>query len=503
VEYHEISAGPFGENHPCPSVHELKANMSSASIFNDSSALPNGYNAADILNMPSFMSTGDVWPPKGNSYTETVSGILARKYKKSVLGLYFADQNPTNVKEYERSPSVQRLTLAVEFYGTWFMDKLVKGFCDDLLTKKNTLLVHLRSCDYEHLPLSYVHNIGNVSKEFQTVVLTGGCHADERYASHRQALSNLVSGVELVYSHMREHGVECKLRFLPNYNPDDALYAFRVASNVLVERSGFAALGVLLTQGNAYLDQPMKTYYDNTDFKNLISNPKFLWKHDGENKSASVLDKVAQVTPTDCLFETFGAGNESKRMCMTASVHDEKCWVMSIGSNGQFGFERDIFFRTNCSVHIFDCTEDWQIPKTIATRIFLHKFCIGQKELSDGVRNFLPYDELVAIATNKVNDAPMYLKIDFQGNEFQVLPAILAHPRTIHPIQIGFELHLTTSFNAGPSHEHLHKDNLWVIEDELDVGLLFYKLKSFGAYKVIAREDDPLCQTCAECVVMK
>ena len=509
--FSRISGGPPRLNRPspdldsklgyCPSLHEVKANMSLTTIYNDTSVLPNGYNVGDILNMPSFTNAG-VWAQKGNPYTDTVSGNLARVYDKSVLGLYFAGQNYKTDQKYERSPSLERIALAVEFHGTWFMDEQAKGFCDDLLTKESTLLVHLRSCDYDQVPLSYVHNILKVSKDFDTVVLTGGCHADERYATRDDATSNLVESVDKVYNQMREHGTECKLRYFPNYNVDDALYAFRVASNLLVSKGGFAAVGSLLSQGNVYLDQEMKPYYDNVDFRHWMSNPKLLWNREN-NEYAAIFDKMAKVVPTNCLFETFGTGDESKRMCMAPFIHEESCWIMSIGCNGLFGFESDIFFRTKCSVHIFDCTGDWEVPKNIASRVSLHKLCVGASESSEGDRNFLPYEDLVSIATDGLNTQPAYLKLDVEGYEFQVIPAILALPPTIQPVQIGFEVHLITYLNAGPLYAQRAKDSLWFIKDYSDVGLLFFELKSIGGYKLISREDNPFCQHCSELVIMK
>ena len=490
-------------NRLCPSMRDIEANMSESTFFNDTNLLPYGYNVGDILNMPSF-NVEHVWPPKGNGYTNTVAGTLARNFKKSVLGLYFMDQNHEADKNYERSPSLQKLKLAVDFYGTWIMDADIKAFCDDLLTKKTTILVHIRSCDTSPPSESYLQNIYETSKQFDTVVLTGGCHADERYAKHETASKNLLNGVEAVYNRMRGKGAECKLLMLPNYNTDHSLYAFRVASNLMVERGGFAAAGSLLSQGNVYLDHKMSTYYFHIDFKHFISNAKLLWKHDESNEYKSVFDKMARVVPTKCLFETFGSGDESKRMCVTPALHDENCWIMSIGCNGLFGFETDIFHRTSCSVHMFDCTGDWEVPKNISSRVFLHKLCIGPKELSSGNRSFLPYQDIVSSISDKVHAIrPLYLKMDVEGFEFQVLPAILQLPIAVQPIQIGFELHLITYINASPEYSQSSKNSMWFIKDKSDVGLLFYKLETFGGYKLISRDDDPFCPSCTEVVVMK
>ncbi len=99
------------------------------------------------------------------------------------------------------------------------MDTKIRDFCDHLLTKKSTLLVHLRSCDFGEIDLSYIENIYDTSRKFENVVPTGGCHADQRYAPRHEASAKLLGGIDLIYDYFSigSNGDECKLRVLPNY----------------------------------------------------------------------------------------------------------------------------------------------------------------------------------------------------------------------------------------------------------------------------------------------
>ncbi len=116
---------------------------------------------------------------------------------------------------------------------------------------------------------------------------------------------------------------------------------------------------------------------------------------------------------------------------------------MSLGCEGKFSFELDIISRTKCSVHIFDCNGDWEVPTNVSSRVFPHKLCVGPQELSEGDPIFMPYEDLVSKATSDPSTPPIYLSIDLGGYEFQMLPALLTIPLAIRPVQIGFMLDLS------------------------------------------------------------
>ena len=70
--------------------------------------------------------------------------------------------------------------------------------------------------------------------------------------------------------------------------------------------------------------------------------------------------------------------DERKRACGLSAL-GRNCTVFSIGSNGQWSFEAGIVERTQCRVHVFDCTVDEQVrvPVELSHRVTLHRVCIG------------------------------------------------------------------------------------------------------------------------------
>jgi hypothetical protein len=84
---------------------------------------------------------------------------------------------------------------------------------------------------------------------------------------------------------------------------------------------------------------------------------------------------------------------EAKMACGLEGSRD--CVVVSLGSNGQWTFEEDVFARTGCRVEVFDCTVDPQkvtVPKHLRARVRLHYHCIGPPSRGEGkgARPLLP-----------------------------------------------------------------------------------------------------------------
>jgi hypothetical protein len=67
----------------------------------------------------------------------------------------------------------------------------------------------------------------------------------------------------------------------------------------------------------------------------------------------------------------YGKGDSEKRLCGDALLQD-KCLVISLGSNNELGFEEEIFARTHCTVHIFDCFHPGVVPITCKITFHLH-----------------------------------------------------------------------------------------------------------------------------------
>ena len=200
-------------------------------------------------------------------------------------------------------------------------------------------------------------------------------------------------------------------------------------------------------------------------------------------------------------FETFGQGDEAKEICIDHLPTDTRCLVFSIGSNNLWGFERDLFLRTQCRIHTFDCTGNWSVPADLASRVTFHHKCIWGEE---GVGAFddndhMLWTDLVALAGGRT---PQYLKMDVEGWEWVVLHQVLQSKQ--RPAQIGFELHLET--------RHEITSSLWVRirgeepplyivpERGRRIRELITEIGERG-YALTRRSDNIYCAHCSELVI--
>ena len=114
----------------------------------------------------------------------------------------------------------------------------------------------------------------------------------------------------------------------------------------------------------------------------------FLREKDGAMRAGHQrFDLLGPVGPPCLELQTFGAKQsrgkirdmEAKMACGLEGSNSS-CVVMSLGSNGQWTFEEDIFARTGCRVEVFDCTVDPEkvtVPMHLRGRVRLHYHCIG------------------------------------------------------------------------------------------------------------------------------
>lgn len=68
------------------------------------------------------------------------------------------------------------------------------------------------------------------------------------------------------------------------------------------------------------------------------------------------------------------------------------CTIYSLGSNGDFSFERAMVKATPCEVHTFDCTVDRaRVPARLHPRINFHRVCLGDADdvTDDSGRKFM------------------------------------------------------------------------------------------------------------------
>ncbi|KAI3659303.1 hypothetical protein MP638_003519 [Amoeboaphelidium occidentale] len=114
--------------------------------------------------------------------------------------------------------------------------------------------------------------------------------------------------------------------------------------------------------------------------------------------------------------------------------------VFSVGSNGDFSFEESMIkvLGSNTKIYTFDCTGQWDPPSEQITFV---NVCLGSSDFVDGnKRQFKSWASILSDLKIKKID---FLKMDIEGFEWVVLPAILEHKVLDElPVQISFEVHL-------------------------------------------------------------
>ena len=113
---------------------------------------------------------------------------------------------------------------------------------------------------------------------------------------------------------------------------------------------------------------------------------------------------LPNVESTCCEWQTFGA----ERVCQDSLGSD--CFVVSIGCNGEWGYERSIVEQTTCKVHTFDCTGDWTVPKDLEGRVTLHKLCIG--DATNVGKNFISFNDMIHKVGQQTAPAHLRMGID-------------------------------------------------------------------------------------------
>lgn len=122
----------------------------------------------------------------------------------------------------------------------------------------------------------------------------------------------------------------------------------------------------------------------------------------------------------------------------TSLVQDRNCLVYSFGSNGEVTFEEALINMTeSCEVHIFDYSlspEKAEIVQSVSGAT-LHEYGIGAEDsfvtapVSDGQSTVNQYQlkNLSSIMSDLGHTWIDVLKMDVEGAEFEILPALVAH----------------------------------------------------------------------------
>ena len=227
-----------------------------------------GYNLGDLLNMPSFIKPyQSVWPPGGSKELREVAIAIRDSHPNSIVGRYFHNTSALG----GRLPDAVHLRSVVYSYGQSISVSLDK-YLATTIDNPSTLLVHIRSCDKNLLHKTFLNYARHLSFRFEHFVLMGQCHNDTRFSSVNTALKNLKMSFDLM---ARSISHETTVSLFPRGTADDHLFAMSRATNLLVHRGGFSALGALTCRGNVFFSRDMSAFTENHEFMNLVLHPNF------------------------------------------------------------------------------------------------------------------------------------------------------------------------------------------------------------------------------------
>lgn len=159
------------------------------------------------------------------------------------------------------------------------------------------------------------------------------------------------------------------------------------------------------------------------------------------------------------------------------------CIIFSLGSRNTYGFEEAMLENTPCVVHTFDCTVD---GRSLSSRHFFHKLCIGSPEKVLGNPKYITYDDAVQ---NQSSGIISLLKMDIEGHEFDVFAGWSDLNAELLPSMVSFELHINN---------RRHGNRMTAMQ----MSLLFTKLSNLG-YAIVSKENNPKSQGCSEFTVLK
>ena len=246
-------------------------------------------------------------------------------------------------------------------------------------------------------------------------------------------------------------------------------------------------------------DRPITTYDDAARFANSSfkheKDPSWARSHSRFN----ALGPILQCPPT--LLSAFGSGDEEKRVCgsFTRGRGREQasaasnCVVVSLGSDNLYGFEAAIVRRRPwCRIHVFDCTVVPRVPPALAARVNFHSICIGTKDEVVRKRRFMSWTSIVSYL--RLTAPPDVLKMDIEGFEWDVLPALASSPALL-PATISLELHYLTQM----------RDIKWYgrLRTPPEIAAWMDFMFTRGGYVLVDRRDNSRCLHCSEIVIAR
>lgn len=212
--------------------------------------------------------------------------------------------------------------------------------------------------------------------------------------------------------------------------------------------------------------------------------------------------------PLGALQRVGGDADGGKMVCLQGLLDQPGCIVYSLGSNGDFSFEKGVLQATPCTVHTLDCTYNGSSLDS-STRHFYHKVCLGAETATyvEGGEQRVYWDyPTLLLRLGHTQQRVSLLKIDIEGFEYDLLSAWHEKHGCSLPLQVAMEVHYKNLYvQGGKFPEPGDFGHLFWGRHQLSMGevaLWFSHLANLG-YAVVSREDNPVFDCCAEFALLR
>lgn len=245
-----------------------------------------------------------------------------------------------------------------------------------------------------------------------------------------------------------------------------------------------------------HLDRQLESYWDNRTAEES-KHPKYFKNH---GRFEAILPPEGPA----CLEKPMIFGkvrDTSKPVCNVGGklFNEINCDLLSLGSNNQWDTEVDMYKKTGCRIHTFDCTSDATQPASIRDRTFFHKICIGDQNFKDSTgREYMTWTSALQLAG--MTKPPDYLKMDIEGFEYPVMRNLIDDGHLL-PNQIAMEIH---HFTYGPNSGNPAGSLSWSARGKDTGELLSFILMLYEkGYRLSLVDHNTQCPHCMEVLLSR
>lgn len=442
------------------------------------------YDLHTLLNVDAYIH-GSTTIPKSNVKQ------LAAQFPNTIFSTYAKSKL---CPKSRMKPTIETLRNTFSTY-----EILEHSKSDKMLSQEDSTLTVEVSGTLSKLNTQYINEVLSQARFFKSVLLISTSPEE-----HKPVIARLRAGLSIIKDvqiNLRQGG--------KNIDTDTALLA---NSKHVFAHSPVVALAHV---GESIFasSEGLGEYLRNNEFKWTLKDggKPIRGGIEAEEKilsdSQKQLKAMGKVEGSCCDFQGYGYKDGKKIVCSNAlnlnRIDDKTCWIMSIGSQNKWSFERDVYSKMkNCNIHVFDCTGDFEVPQEMKDRVKLHKLCVGPGDSIGGTMHKTLKELLVQYG---LGVPPAIAKMDVEGWEIPSLRVLL---RDIHqdnglrkmlPGQLLVEMHSTSGTMFRGIDNKQRRIGAKYEKTESFVQEFFQNLTNDAVgYRLVHRADNPYCLTCSE-----